>query len=188
MVSQITIRLCKKGDRKAQKELFDLLAPFMLSVCRRYTKDIDDAEDILQDGFIKMFTKIHQYDDKGPFEAWVRKIIVNTAINFISRNKRYTGELLYTEGIVETDGDENLAISKLGANELLALIGQLPSGYKTVFNLVAIDGYKYNQVAEMLKITESTARSQYMRARRILIQQITNHEADIEQERYLHQI
>ena len=163
------IEKCKNGDRKSQFELYKKFANKMMGVSRRYTKSTEEAEEILSNGFIKVFKNIKQYESKGSFEGWVRKIIVNEAINYI----RYKKNLF-----VETNqewfeiGHEDLN-QKNDAQEILSLIDALPIGYKTVFNLYAIEGYPHKEIAELLGISEGTSKSQLSKARNLLQQRIS---------------
>lgn len=162
---------CLKGDRKAQKELYDLYSRKMMGVCLRYVNDRETARDLLQEGFIKVFTTMHSYTGAGAFEGWMRMIFVNGALEYLRktdvlRNSADIGSLN------EQVGEDETAVSKLSAEELMGLIKQLPDGFRTVFNLYAIEGYSHKEIAGMLHITESTSRSQYVRARQWLQEQI----------------
>ncbi len=164
------IRQCTKGDRIAQKQLYDRFASRMLGVCLRYAQDYQAAEDILQEGFIKAFRHIERFRFEGSFEGWLRKIMVNTAIE-VHRRKN----LLYP--IVDVDNndvelfDEN-ALEKLAADDLLQMIASLSPGYRTVFSLYAIEGFSHKEIAEQLNISEGTSKSQLARARYILIEMV----------------
>lgn len=177
MDDQQLVKECLKGRTAAQRILYDRFASSMLAVCYRYTKSITDAEDVLQEGFIKAFKNLHQFKAEGEFGGWMRRIMVTTAINYLKKNSRYNSELVF--------GEENLhAVSayqphaNLEAKELANLIRQLPSGYQTIFNLYAVEGYSHLEIGKILGIQEATSRSQYARARGLLIQWIeqTNNE------------
>ena len=158
---------CIKGDRKAQKALYDKYSGRMLAVCQRYVKDYEDARDLLQEGFIKLFTNIHQYVGEGLFDGWVRKIFVNCALERL----RYQDVLRNAVDIEETDFadiPDETAISQLSADEIMAYVQSLPDGFRTVFNMFAIEGYSHKEIGQKLNISESTSRSQYMRARKLL--------------------
>lgn len=162
---------CLNGDRKAQKELYDLYSRKMMGVCLRYVNDRETARDLLQEGFIKVYTTMHSYTGKGAFEGWMRMIFVNGALEYLRktdvlRNSADIGSLS------EQMGENETAVSKLSAEELIGLIKQLPDGFRTVFNLYAVEGYSHKEIAGMLHITESTSRSQYVRARQWLQEQI----------------
>lgn len=159
------IRGCQKQKRKVQKELYDRYAPILLGICYRYAKDSSEAEDVLQEGFIKIFDKIRQYDSKGSFEGWMKRVMVNTAISNYRKNlKRY----------YSVDVDDSASLSAPGTlddqeytkDELMQVIKSLPDGYRVVFNLYAIEGYKHKEIAKMLEIDETTSKSQYSRAKK----------------------
>lgn len=161
------IELCKQGDRAAQKSLFDTLAPKMFSVCLRYMGDRAAAEDVLQDGFITLFTKLDTYSGEGPFEGWARKIFVNTALMSL----RKTDALSLSDDIDIARGVGDgvpTPVQSLGYKELMKLIAQLPTGFRTVFNLYVLEGYSHKEIAEALGISENTSRSQLRRARMML--------------------
>ena len=158
---------CKKGDRKAQKALYDKYSSRMLAVCLRYVKDMEDARDLLQEGFIKLFTNIHQYAGGGLFDGWVRKIFVNCALEQL----RHQDVLKSAVDINETDYadiPDETAVAQLSAEEIMVYVRSLPDGFRTVFNMFAIEGYSHKEIGHKLNITESTSRSQYMRARKML--------------------
>lgn len=167
------IKNCLKGKAEAQKQLYDEFAPAMLGVCYRYTKSLHDAEDVLQDGFVKVFKFLKQYNNEGEPGAWIRKIMVNTALNYLKKSRKYQHDLLFdkTELQVVTNEDPEVI---LNAKELAELIRQLPTGYQTIFNLNAVEGYSHVEIGQMLGISENTSRSQYLRARHLLISWITN--------------
>lgn len=167
------IKNCLKGKAAAQKQLYEEFAPAMLGVCYRYTKSLHDAEDVLQEGFVKVFRFLNQYNRDGELGAWIRKIIVNTALNYLKKSQKYQYDLLFdkTELHVITGDDPEVILQ---AKELADLIRQLPTGYQAIFNLNAIEGYSHVEIGQMLGISESTSRSQYMRARHLLISWITN--------------
>lgn len=155
----------------AQRQLYEHYAQQMLGVCFRYTKSITDAEDILQEGFIKVFKYLHQYNFEGELGAWIRKIMVNTALNYLKKNKRYRYDLSYEELTLHPVSTDDPAVS-LNSKELAELIRQLPTGFQTIFNLHAVEGYTHVEIAGMLGITDGTSRSQYARARALLIEWI----------------
>jgi RNA polymerase sigma-70 factor (ECF subfamily) len=165
--TETLIKNCIKGNAKAQKELFDSYAPVMLGICYRYTKSMDDAEDVLQEVFVQVFKNLKQYRSDGELGAWIRRITVNTSLNFLKRNKRYREEMLFEESPLHPTEEETPQVI-LQAKELAAIIRQLPTGYQTIFNLHAVEGYTHVEIAVMLGITEGTSRSQYARARNLL--------------------
>lgn len=160
---------CKQGDRKAQEALYKQLSAKMMGVCMRYAANSTDAEDILQMGFIKMFQKISDFKNEGSFEGWVRRIMVNTAIELYRKNVRslHTVEL---EGVVVVDTTNSL--SQLAVKDLMHLVQNLPDGYRMVFNLYAIEGYSHKEIAEQLGISEGGSKSQLSRARIYLQEKI----------------
>lgn len=160
------IKDCVKQKPKAQKELYDLFAPRMMAVCLRYVKSEAEAQDILQEGFLKVFLKIKKFKDNGSLEAWIRKIMVNTAIDFIRKEKHYLHQIEIKDEIIPGQQEEILAA--LEAEQLMEIIRELPDGYRWVFNLYAIEGYSHAEIGEQLQISESTSRSQYTRARALL--------------------
>lgn len=159
---------CIEGKPLAQKELFEQYASVMLSVCVRYVNDRETAKDILQDGFIKLYSKIDTYSGTGSFAGWIRRIFVTTALEYLRQNdalKQSSSIEEYSNSIIDEDVT---VLDKISADDLLDCISKLPEGYRTVFNLYAIEGYSHSEIARMLGINESTSRSQFMRARNIL--------------------
>ena len=167
------IRKCLKGDVVAQKRLYTLHASLMLGVCYRYTKSLEDAEDVLQEGFIKVFRFLSQYTGEGELGGWIRRIMVNTALNFLKKNKKYQYEMAFDSKELHVVSQDDPAML-LQVKDLAELIRQLPTGYQTIFNLYAIEGYTHLEIGQMMGISENTSRSQYMRARHLLISWITN--------------
>lgn len=162
------IDACLKNDRASQKQLYHQYAEVMLGVCYRYTKSVVDAEDVLQEGFIRVFKNLHQYKFQGELGAWIRRIMVTTALNFLKRNARYQSDLAFDKIEMHPVTDENPEIL-LNTKELASLIQQLPTGYQTIFNLHAVEGYSHVEIGSLLGITDSTSRSQYARARALMI-------------------
>jgi RNA polymerase sigma-70 factor (ECF subfamily) len=164
---QIIIDQCQQGDRKAQKALFDHFAPKMLFLCRRYAIDMQEAHDMLQEGFIRMFSNLDKFRSEGHFEGWVRRIFVNSAIKYYRKSRIHNGatDLQTAVGFESSDAD---AVETLSEKEILNMLTELPTGYKMVFNLFAIEGFSHKEIAEMLGIEESTSRSQLVKARKML--------------------
>lgn len=162
------VKDCLKQNRQAQKELYDKFAESMLGVCYRYTKSMADAEEVLQMGFIKTFQYLTQFRNDGDLGAWIRRIMVNTAINYLKRKPFYQHELFFEESHLHPVVSES-ATAALNLQDLLHLVRQLPSGYQTIFNLHAVEGYTHVEIAKILGINEGTSRSQYARARALLI-------------------
>lgn len=180
---QELIRDCLKGKAGAQRQLYELFAEQMLGVCYRYTKSLEDAEDVLQEGFIKVFKYLHQYRSDGELGAWVRRIMVNTAINYLKQSSKYQYDLSFTDITLHPVSAENPQVY-LQAKELANLVRQLPTGYQTVFNMHAVEGYTHVEIGEILGINEGTSRSQYMRARNLLINWIEKHSVELKQGQY----
>lgn len=156
---------CKRGEMWARRELYEQYAGTMLSLCARYTGNRDTARDVLQDGFYKIFTKIGDYSGTGSFEGWMKRIFVTTALEQLRTNRFLPILSEYEENIENTDIS---VFEKLSTDDLHRCIAELPDGFRTVFNLYAIEGYSHAEIAQMLKIKEVTSRSQFMRARQIL--------------------
>jgi len=165
------IRECLNGNRNAQHLLYTRYAEVMLGTCYRYTKSLADAEDILQEGFIKVFTKLHQFKSNGELGAWIRRIMVNTAITYINKHSRYKREMQVSDIAVHPVSDDNPDIH-VDTKELVELIRELPVSYQTVFNLVGVEGFSHVEVSKLLNINENTLRSQYNRARTMLINRL----------------
>ena len=172
MTDEELIRGCIKEDESSQREVFRKYAGKMLGVCQRYARNSMDAEDIVQDAFIKVFDKIHQFKSEGSFEGWIRRIVVNTALKKYTVI-RYEKEVSGYE-IKERDESttEASAYSHISEKELMGLINSLPDGYRLIFNLYVIEGYQHDEIAEMLKIQAGTSRSQLVKARNMLKNQI----------------
>ena len=161
------IESCIKGDRAAQKVLYDRLAPRMFPVCIRYVGDRERAEDILQEGFITLFTRLDTYKGEGSFEGWARKIFVTTALMELRRKDalKMSDDLEMARGM-KTETVTQL--QSIGYKDLMKLITQLPPGFRTVFNMYAIEGYSHKEIGEILGISETTSRTQLSRARQWL--------------------
>lgn len=163
---------CIKGERKAQKELYDLYARKMMSVCFRYAGEQELARDLLQEGFIRVFSNLKAYQHIGSFEGWIRKIFVNTSLEYLRRNDLLREALDIDANATVNVKTEHTVIEELSAEDLLKIISELPSGFRTVFNMYAIEGYSHKEIADALGITESTSRSQLTRARILLQKRI----------------
>jgi RNA polymerase sigma factor (sigma-70 family) len=156
-----------KNNAAAQEALYNRFSPRMLGVCYRFAKNREDAEDMLQDGFIKVFTQLHQYRNEGALEGWIRRIIVHTCINILKKNKKFADSV----DIIHANSvhiKEDMIPSIMQAKQVVECIRILPLGYRTVLNLYAIEGYTHKEIAKMLEIEESTSRSQYTRAKAML--------------------
>ncbi|WP_101688859.1 RNA polymerase sigma factor [Dysgonomonas massiliensis] len=170
---------CQKQDRIAQKALYEKYSRLLFGICLRYCPDVSSAQDLLQDGFIKVFTSIQSFQGKGSFEGWLKRIFVNLALENIRKDKKilqFTDDIQnYSDSNELTDDDD---ISLIPEKELLNMIQELPKGYAAVFNLYAIEDYSHKEIAELLNINESTSRSQYVRARQILQQRVKQYIKD----------
>jgi RNA polymerase sigma factor (sigma-70 family) len=166
------IKGCIRKDATCQKEVFNRYASRMLGVCHRYARTYADAEDILQDAFIKVFNKMHQFKFEGSFEGWIRRIMVNTALKKY-QPQRYQKEVVGYEIHQSNEGGmEAGAYTHLNQKEILALVNNLPDGYRLIFNLYVMEGFAHEEIAEMLGIQPSTSRSQLVKARSMLQKQI----------------
>ncbi|MEM6360536.1 MAG: RNA polymerase sigma factor [Bacteroidota bacterium] len=165
---------CKNGDRKSQRQLYDQYASKMMMVCLRYSKSDQEAEDILQESFIKVFDKIKGFKEESRLIYWIKRIVINTALNH-GRKKLYMFPMVDINEVERQDND-NISISSLQLQELLKMIHELPSGCQIIFNLYAIEGYNHNEIADMLEISVGTSKSQYARARYLLREMIGKEE------------
>jgi len=164
------IKKAQKKDRKAQQSLYETYAPKMLSVCRMYIKDLQFAEDVMLKGFMKVFTHLSSYKAEGNFEGWVRRIMVREAIDFLRSHKKIQfSETLENDAVLTTD---NSFQSNDAVEFLQQKIDELPEGYKAVFMLYAVEGYKHQEIAKMLSITVGTSKSQLSKARKALQQKV----------------
>ena len=158
------IESCIKGDRASQKVLYDRLAARMFPVCMRYVGDREQAEDVLQDGFVTLFTRLDTYKGEGSFEGWARKIFVTTALmNLRKKDALKMSDDL--EAARSLKAETSSQIQNLGYKELMNMIMELPAGFRTVFNMYAIEGYSHKEIGEILGISETTSRTQLSRAR-----------------------
>ncbi len=166
------VKGCLNNRRKAQKQLYDLFAAKMYGVCLRYARNREDAEDILQEGFMIVFDKLHTFKKKGSLEGWIKRIIINTAVqkyrekisNLVVGNMHNDSD--YPERAVDYD--------HIQLNELIEIIRSLPVQYRIVFNMYAVEGYSHKEISNILKISENTSRSNYARARYMLIEKLKN--------------
>jgi RNA polymerase sigma-70 factor (ECF subfamily) len=167
MTEELMVQGCLDNIASAQEALYSRFSPRMLGVCYRFARNREDAEDMMQEGFIKVFTQIHQFRGQGALEGWIRRIVVHTCINILKKNKKFTDsvDLFYANSIYL---NENNIPSMLQAKQVVECIRQLPLGYKTVLNLYAIEGFSHKEIAAILDIEESTSRSQYTRAKSML--------------------
>ena len=160
------IKGCLKSDKKSQRQLYEMFAPLMLSVCRRYICDFDSAQDVMIKAFMVVFDKLSQFRHEGSFEGWVRRIMVNESLSWLRKNKS-----MYLEVEIESADKEidfEVISGQLNMEDIMALVHSLPSGYRTVFNLYAIEGYSHAEIAQQLGINVNTSKSQLSRARILL--------------------
>ncbi len=169
MEQQLLIANCQKGDRLAQRKLYDRYAAQFFGVCRRYIYKKEDVEEVLLSAFYKIFTKINQYTGKGNFEGWMRRIVVNEALMFLRKqNNLSTLQVVHTEDALKNMAVRPKADSNIREGEILKLLDHLPTGYRTVFNLYVIEGYSHKEIAQLLKVSINTSKSQLLKARRML--------------------
>lgn len=161
---QNLIGLAAQNNRHAQQQIYTRFSPKMLSVCRQYIKDIHQAEDVMITAFMKVFVNLKNFESKGSFEGWIRRIMVNESISFIRAQKKVS---FLEDEYYKEEGFNNIE-SNLSVDDIQNLIDNLPEGYKMIFNLYAIEGYKHKEIAEMLGINEGTSKSQLSHARKML--------------------
>ena len=167
MTEQAILTGCLNKDPVAQRELYNRYSPKMLSVCYRFAQNREDAEDMLQEGLIRVFTQIHSFRNSGSFEGWIRRIIVHTCINILKKNKKFNEsvDIIHANGLLVR---EDTVPAIIQAKQVVECIRMLPIGYRTVLNLYAVEGFSHREIAGMLDIEESTSRSQYTRAKAML--------------------
>ena len=163
-----TIRLAVGNNRQAQQMIYTKFSPKMLSVCRQYIKDLHDAEDLMITAFMKVFTNLKHFEHKGSFEGWIRRIMINECLSYIRAKKKVS---FLDDEYYQEDSFNNIE-SHFSVDDIQFLIDALPDGYKMIFNLYAIEGYKHQEIAAMLGISESTSKSQLHHARKMLQEQI----------------
>lgn len=166
---------CKKQERRSQQIVYERYGRVMYGICLRYSSDAESAQDLLHDGFIKVFTHMVSYEGKGSFEGWMKRIFINLALETIRKDKikkQYSEDI---ENLTDTDDirdDSNDDIDKISESELMKMVQELPQGYRSVFNLYAIEEYSHKEISEALGIAEGTSRSQYIRARLLLQEKV----------------
>ncbi len=161
------VQYCLQNNASAQNELYRRYASKMIGACLRYTKNREDAQDVLQDGFVKVFIHLKSFKGEGSFEGWIKRIMINTALKHYRKNLKFKDEV-----DIETAYDigfENQIVSNMSAAELMIKVQQMPDGYRTIFNLYVIEGYQHNEIGELLGISEGTSKSQLSRARGYLM-------------------
>jgi len=172
---RILVAGCKKNESWARKKLYELFAPAMLGVCVRYTNDYEKAKDVLHEGFIKIFTKINTFSGESSLGAWMRRVFITTALEFLrdENSRQYMNIVDYGEKIETV---EISAVEKLSVDDILKCISELPTGCRLVFNMFAIEGYSHVEIAKILNISEGTSRSQFAYAKRHLQEKIQKYE------------
>lgn len=171
MTDEQLVEGCLIPDASAQKQLYERFNRKMFAVCLRYSSSREDGEDLLQEGFVKVFNKLSSYKGEGSLEGWIRKVIVNTALDHFRQQKI----ILTGIEMAEDQISDESTLGKMEAQELLKIIQQLPKGFRTVFNLYAIEGYNHREIGELLGISENTSKSQYSRARAQLAESVQHH-------------
>ncbi|QAA81613.1 RNA polymerase sigma factor [Aequorivita sp. H23M31] len=166
------IEKASRGDRQAQHQLFNIFSPKMLGVCRQYIKNTDLAEEVMLAGFLKMFTHLSDFKNEGSFEGWIRRIMVNESISQLRKEKKLN--FISNETIENTCDYSTYIETELEEAEIQSLIDALPEGYKTVFVLYGVEGYKHSEIAELLQISESTSKTQLFKARKMLQKKLNN--------------
>jgi len=159
---------CARHDRKSQQVLYDKYSRFLLGVCLRYSTDKAEAEDILQESFLKIFFNIRDFSGTGSFTGWLRKVAVNTAITHYHKNLKYRYHIDIEEYVSVETGISSFEEDFFTSDELYKVLNELPTGYRMVFNLYAVEGYKHKEIAEMLNIDTNTSKSQYSRAKAVI--------------------
>ena len=170
------IRQCKRQNRRAQKLLYEQQSPVMLAVCRRYISDLDMAEELMLNGFVKVFGKIDQFKGEGSFQGWIRRIMVTTCLEWIRNNQQLYKEVDLDE--INPAVNFETADLNLEAEDLIQMIQELPQGYQTIFNMYAIEGYNHKEIAEALQISVNTSKSQLSRARVLLQKKLAESEKE----------
>jgi RNA polymerase sigma factor (sigma-70 family) len=167
MTEEVILEGCLRNNPIAQRELYNQYSPKMLAVCYRYAHNREDAEDMLQEGFIKVFLQLRTFENRGSFEGWIRKIIVHTCINFLKKNKKFNErvDLIHASSIQIREESVPAVVQ---VKQIVESIRSLPIGYRTVLNLFAIEGYSHREISQLLDIEESTSRSQFTRAKSML--------------------
>lgn len=173
---------CKRGDRDAQEQLYRHFAPTMLGICIRYATSRDEAEDVMQEGFIKVFTNIERFREEGSFEGWIKRIMVNTALNHYHKAQKLNSHRNIDEvrEVEIVEDDKPMPKTRFSQKEMLDAIQELPEGYSTIFNLYIFEKYKHKEIAEMLNISVNTSKSQLAKSR-VYLKKVLHR---MEEERY----
>jgi RNA polymerase sigma-70 factor (ECF subfamily) len=164
MAETSLIQACIQNNPVAQRELYNRFSSLLFGICYRYAANREDAEDILQESFVKIFTRIKTYENKGNFEGWLKRVVVNTCINYLKKNKKFSDHV-EINNLQNLDVKEESIASRLLGKQVIECLRMLPVGYRTVINLYAIEGFSYKEIADILEVEESTCRSQYIRGK-----------------------
>lgn len=163
------IQACIRGDRQAQRALYEQFKRLLFVVCLRYADNREEAEDMLQEGFVLIYRDLHQFSGQGPIGAWMRRVVVNTALQHIRRRKRDVLTAQLEDAHYAADNSpENSPITSLHTQDLVRMLQTLPIGYRTVLNLYVIEGFSHKEIAEMLNISVNTSKSQLSRAKELM--------------------
>ncbi len=165
---QAIIAACRHGDVKAMRQLYELHAPFLLAVAVRYLGTRDGSEDVLQESFVRIFSRIGQYEERGSVRAWMSRIVANESLQYLRKSGMYSDNISVEDLSEETPGFRHPMVDEISANELLECVAELPERYRTVFNLFAIEDYTHREIARLLHIEENASRTMFYRARKIL--------------------
>lgn len=169
-ITEEVIRLAAQGKSRYVELIYRALSPVLFGICLRYSANRDDAEDILQESFIKIFNNLGRFRHEGSFEGWARRITVNTALEFLRKKNVYFEDIERGRGVADADDVEDF----LQAKELVALLNQMPGGYRAVFNLYVVEGFSHAEISAMLGISEGTSKSQLSRAKQWLRDKLVN--------------
>lgn len=167
MTDQELLEGCKAKDPNAQKLLFQTYSRKLMGICKRYTQNREDAEDVFQEAFVRVFKALTTVQKVGSLEVWIKKIVIHTAINYFHKHKKHYGHH-HQDFLLEPSNGDDLILSKLSNEELLEVVQSLPDGYRMVFNLFVIEGYAHKEIAQLLNISESTSKTQLLKAKKML--------------------
>jgi RNA polymerase sigma-70 factor (ECF subfamily) len=167
MTEQSLIQACVQNNAAAQREFYNQFSGLLFSICYRYAGNKQDAEDMLQESFVKVFTRIKTFENKGNFDGWIKRIVAHTCINYLKKNKKFTDNISLENAQNIGTKEESIA-SKLLGKQVIECLTMMPVGFRTVINLYAIEGFTHKEIASILEVEESTSRSQYIRGKSLL--------------------
>ena len=167
MTEKELIKACKKGDREAQELLYRRYSPKLFGLCLRYAASYQEAEDFLQEGFIRIYSKLYKYQPTGSFSAWLHRLMINIALEHIRRNKKRKNQTNLDQ-VMNLAEDSEDVFSSFGARDIMFMVQKLPDGYRAVFNLYVVEGYSHKEIGDLMGISESTSKSQLSRAKAAL--------------------